>query len=71
MIWQNAAIMTNGRHAATQWTAQARQTYYFMAEDLYWENPAKNTAVRLGRISPEEALLRMTKFAYTTFTEKK
>jgi hypothetical protein len=69
--WQNASIVTHGRRtAATEWTAEAGATYYFMVQDLYWENPT-NTAMRLGGIIPEEAQLRMSKLAYTTFTEKK
>ncbi len=71
VTWQNAAIVTDGRKSsATAWEAKAGETYNFMAQDLYWENPTVS-AVRLGRIIPEEAQLRMSKFAYSTSTAKK
>ncbi len=71
VMWQNAAIVTDGRKSsATAWEARAGETYYFMAQDLYWENPT-GSALRVGRIIPEEAQLRMSKFGYSTFTPKK
>ncbi|MGC1383890.1 MAG: hypothetical protein WA823_08930 [Candidatus Acidiferrales bacterium] len=71
VIWQNAAINTYGRKAsATAWAAKAGETYYFVAQNMYWENPT-GSATRLGLIVPEEAELRMSKFAYSTFTPKK
>jgi hypothetical protein len=70
-IWQNAAAITYGRaRAATAWVAEAGATYYFMAQDFYWENQIKST-MHLGLIVPEEAQLRMSKFAYSTSTQKK
>jgi hypothetical protein len=69
--WQNASIVTHGRRpSASAWIAEAGETYYFMVQDLCWEDPT-TTAMRLGRIIPEEAQLRMSKFACSTFTEKK
>ena len=69
--WQNAAIMTIGRKSsALAWEARSGETYYFTAQDFYWEQPV-TTAVRLGQMIPQESQLRMSKFAYCTFTPKK
>ena len=57
--------------AALHFTAEARNSYYFRAKDLYESKTQKTAIVLLKALDSDEALLLMSEFSFSISNPKK